>query len=129
MNTVRYLRLDDALELVRALGVGPVRDLGLLDSGQARPQSSAFGSDAYRTIDLKAAALLDSLTNNHSLVDGNKRLAWLATTVFLAINDRGSSASDDEAFDLVVDVAAGSVELNQIAARLRVGPSSDAEES
>jgi len=129
VNSLRYLRLDDTLELIRALGVGPVRDLGLLESVLARPRSSAFGSDAYRTIDLKAAALLDSLTNNHSLVDGNKRLAWLATTVFLAINDCGSSVSDDEAFDLVVDVAAGSVELNQIAARLRVNPLSDAGKS
>ncbi len=129
MITVRYLRLDDALDLIRVLGVGPVRDLGLLASGLARPQSGAFGSDAYRTTDLKAAALLDSLTNNHSLVDGNKRLAWLATTVFLAINDHGTSVSNDEAFDLVVDVAAGSVELQQIAARLRVGSPPDAERS
>jgi len=87
---VEYLDLEDALRLIRMLGVGPIRDLGLLDSAIARPRSSAFGS-TVRNDRIKAAALLHSLASNHPLVDGNKRLAWLATVVFLYINglDRG----------------------------------------
>ena len=81
MNNTVHLDLDDILDLVRRLGVGPIRDLGLIDSAVARPRSSAFGEDAYPTVALKAAALLHSLAANHGLVDGNKRLAWLATTV------------------------------------------------
>jgi len=118
MRDVEYLDLDDILGLVRALGVGPVRDVGLLDSAAARPQSSAYGEDAYPTISLKAAALLQSLVNNHALVDGNKRLGWLATVVFLDINGIEPTLTDNEAFDLVWEVAASSLDVESIAARL-----------
>src|SRR5258708_7124591 len=106
--------------MVRALGIGPGRELGLLDSAAARPRASAFGEDAYETIDLKAAALLQSLARNHALVDGNKRLAWLAVVVFLDLNNREVRLSDDDAFDLVTRVASGATsDLNKIATRLR----------
>jgi death-on-curing protein len=118
MKEVEYLDLDDILALVRALGVGPVRDLGLLDSAVARSRSSAFGEDAYPTLTLKAASLLHSLANNHALVDGNKRLAWLATVVFLDINGTAPSLDDDEAFDLVWEIAATSIDVEGIARRL-----------
>ncbi len=120
MTDVEYLDLEDLLGLVRALGVGPVRDVGLLDSAAARPRSSAFGENAYPSLDLKAAALLHSIARNHALVDGNKRLAWLATVVFLDLNDLAPDLDDDAAFDLVMDAAQGTVEVEEIAARLRV---------
>ena len=120
MSSVEYLELEDLLQLVRHLGVGPVRDIGLLDSAVARPRSSAFGEDAYTSISLKAAALLHSITNNHALVDGNKRLAWLATTVFLDLNGLAPDLSDDEAFDLVWEIASTAVDVEVIASKLRV---------
>ena len=120
MTDVEYLDLEDLLGLVRALRVGPVRDVGLLDSAGARPRSSALGEDAYPSLDLKAAALLHSIARNHALVDGNKRLAWLATVVFLDLNDHAPDLDDDAAFDLVIDAAQGSVEVEEIAARLRI---------
>ena len=120
MNNVEYLELEDILQLVRHLGVRPVRDLGLLDSAVARCRSSAFGEDAYPSAGLKAAALLHSITNNHALVDGNKRLAWLATTVFLDLNGLAPDLSDDEAFDLVWEVASTSLDVEAIARKLRV---------
>lgn len=120
MSEAEYLDLEDLLGMVRALGIGPVRDIGLLDSAAARPRASAFGEDAYETIDLQAAALLHSLARNHALVDGNKRLAWLAVVVFLDLNNREVPLSDDDAFDLVMDVASGATsDLDEIAARLR----------
>ena len=106
--------------MVRVLGVGPVRDVGLLESALARPRASAFGEDVYATIDLKAAALLHSLARNHALVDGNKRLAWLAVVVFLDLNGCEVALRDDEAFDLVVDVARGAIDARAIAERWRV---------
>jgi death-on-curing protein len=118
--TVEYLGLEDLLQLVRLLGTGPVRDLGLLDSATARPQSSAFGEDAYPTVESKAAAFLHSLAGNHPLVDGNKRLAWLATVVFLDLNSAAPGLTDDEAFDLVIEVAGGSADVPEITRRLRV---------
>jgi len=122
VSDVEYLDLEDLLGLVRDLRTGPVRDLGLLDSAAARPRSGAFGQDAYPTLSLKAAALLHSLVGNRALVDGNRRLGWLATVVFLDVNGHAPDLDDDEAFTLVMDVAAGRVEVEEIAVRLRVEP-------
>ena len=73
---IEYLDLDDVLALAdRLLGVRlAVRDVGLLGSAVARPQTTVGGSDAYPDIWTKAAALLQSIVNNHALVDGNKSL-------------------------------------------------------
>ncbi len=58
--------------------------------------------------------------NNHALVDGNKRLGWLATAVFLELNNVSvSHAVDDDIFELVIDFAAGDVAVEEIAASLR----------
>jgi death-on-curing protein len=118
-----YLTTEDLLLLTRRLGVGPVRDLGLLDSSAARPRSSAFGENAYPSIDLKAAALMHSVAANHCLVDGNKRLAFLATVVFLDLNGYDVDLTDDEAFALTMDVACGALrDVPEIARRLAVRP-------
>lgn len=118
MTDVEYLTLEDLLGLIRRLDVGPVRDIGLLDAATARPQSSAFGADAYPSIELKAAALLHSLVRNHALADGNKRLGWLATVVFLDINGHPVDLDDNDAFNLVMGVAEGRLDVEQIANRL-----------
>ena len=118
MSNVEYLRLEDLVVLVRRLEAGPIRDIGLLDAAVARPRSSAFGAAAYPLIELKAAALLHSLVRNHALVDGNKRLGWLATVVFLDINGRAVELDEEDAFDLVVGVAEGRLDVEKIADRL-----------
>ena len=118
---VEYLDLDDVLALAtRLLGdPPPVRDVGLLGSAVARPQTTVGGQDAYPTIWLKAAALLQSIVNNHALVDGNKRLGWLATAVFLELNDSGvAHATNDDVYDLVITVASTQVAIEDIAGRL-----------
>jgi len=120
---IEYLDLEDVVEMVRILMVGPIRDVGLLDSAVNRPRSSAFGDDAYLTLELKAAALLHSMTKNHALVDGNKRLAWLCTVVFCDLNDFSSNLSDDEAFQLVWEIASSAMDIALIAKRLRLVPS------
>jgi death-on-curing protein len=115
-----YLSLEDLLDLVNTLGAGPVRDLGLLDSACHRPRASLFGREAYPTLAGKAAALMHSLACNHALVDGNKRLSLLATVVFLRINGYVLDLTDDEAFDLVMSVAAGQLDAEGICKRLRL---------
>lgn len=67
---------------------------------------------------------MHSVCPNHALVDGNKRLALLATAVFLRINGWDLTLSDDGAFHLTMDVAAGSLTAEAIATRLRITPSS-----
>ena len=117
-----YLELDDLLEIARR-AVGDdvvVRDYGRLEAALARPRASVFGEDAYSDVHLKAAALLHSLTRNHALVDGNKRLGWTACRTFLAINGEWINASADERFDVVIRVANGTeADLEGISAQLR----------
>ncbi len=115
-----YLSLEDLLDLVNTLRACPVRELGLLDSACHRPQASLFGEEAYPALAGKAAALMHSLACNHALVDGNKRLALLATVVFLRINGYALELTDDEAFDLVMSVAAGQLSADEIHKRLRL---------
>jgi death-on-curing protein len=65
---------------------------------------------------------MHTLACNHPLVDGNKRLALLATVVFIRINGHGLDLTDDEAFNLTVSVAAGQVDADGIQKRLRLAP-------
>ena len=106
------LTVEQALQIARIAVGGPVevRDLGLLDAAVNRPRASVLGHDAYPDLFSKAAALLHSLARNHALVDGNKRLAWLATYVFCAKNGVELDPDDDVAYDLVVSVAAGEID-------------------
>lgn len=110
-----HLDLDDLLHVARrTLGDVQVRDIGLLECALARPRSTAFGADAYPTIHDKAAALLHSLARNHALVDGNTRLALAGTIAFYGLNGLRLTLSNDDAYDLVMAVAAG--ELDDVAA-------------
>src|SRR3954454_11749835 len=108
----RHLTVEHALKIAR-LSVGDpvqVRDVGPLETAVHRPRATVFGQDAYPDLFAKAAALLHSLARNHALVDGNKRLAWLATYVFCAKNGVDLDVADDPAYDLVVAVAEGSLD-------------------
>jgi len=104
---IEYLTLEDVLELIEDLGVGPIRDIGLLDSAVHRPQATVFGTDAYPDLDQKAAVLLESLVRNHALIDGNKRIGWLSTVVFYGLNNIELEAPDDDAYELVIAIANG----------------------
>ena len=115
MTEYEYLTLEDVLSLIEDLRVGPVRDIGLLDSAVHRPQVSVFGEDAYPGIDDKAAVLLESLVRNHALVDGNQRIGWLATVVFYGLNGITLDAPDDDAYDLVIALASGTTTYQRAA--------------
>lgn len=119
---VEFLDLDDVVELAtRLLGdPPPIRDIGLLGSAVARPRTSAFGEDAYPNLWTKAAALLQSIVRNHALIDGNKRLGWLTTAVFLEINGiEISSADNDAVYEVVMEAAGAQPGVDEIAQRLR----------
>jgi death-on-curing protein len=109
---VIYLALPELLHVAeRTLGAGcAVRDYGLLEAALARPQAAAFGKDAYPDLDAKSGALLHSIARNHALVDGNKRLALAAVLAFYGLNGRRLTLTNDEAYDLVISVAAGQLD-------------------
>ena len=115
-----FLSLEDLLDIVTALRIGPVRDLGLLNAAALRPQTTLMGQDAYPSTAAKAAALLESLTKNHALIDGNERLAWASCSVFFSLNalEISETVSNDDVYDLVVAVASSRMTLEQVCTTL-----------
>lgn len=98
-----YLTLEEALDLHRQLldrfgGADGVRDPGLLESALARPRSGYYAS-----LSEQAAALMQSLAGNHAFVDGNKRMAFAATAVFLSMNGYRLQVDADEAERFLID--------------------------
>jgi death-on-curing protein len=120
---VEYLDLDDLVLLASMLfgDPPPIRDVGLLGASAARPATTVGGTDAYPDVWRKAAALLDSVVRNHALVDGNKRLGWLATATFLEINDVPATAiGNDDVYALVMRVADEHPALDEVAMALEM---------
>jgi death on curing protein len=115
---IEYLSLEDLLALIEELGVGPIRDIGLLDSAVYRPRVTVFGIDAYPDLDQKAAVLLESLVRNHALIDDTKRIGWLATVVFYGLNNIELETPDDDAYNLVIDIASGATTYQDAASHL-----------
>lgn len=107
-----YLTLPELLHVAERVlgGEPPIRDIGLLESAVARPQATAFGTDAYPDLDTKAAALVHSVARNHALVDGNKRLALGAAIAFYGLNGRRLTLTNDEAFELIMRIASGELD-------------------
>ncbi len=120
---VDYLTAEDLVILAEVvLGQPPViRDPGLLAAAAARPATVVFGQVAYPTLFGKAAALLFSVCQNHTLLDGNKRLAWAAAVTFLALNAVPVPDIDvDAAEAFVMSVAGGTLtEVAQVDKGLR----------
>ncbi|SCG41996.1 type II toxin-antitoxin system death-on-curing family toxin [Micromonospora inositola] len=120
---INYLEVDDLMEIASiVLGETPqVRDFGLLSSAVVRPATVAFGEEAYTDLWGKAAALLHSVCMNHALIDGNKRLAWSAARVFLALNEVPIQEVDvDQAEALMMSVASGTLtDVSDIGRELR----------
>jgi death-on-curing protein len=107
-----YLDLDDLLAAAEAAigGRVDVRDVGLLQAAAARPQASAFGEEAYPTLDAKAAALLQSIVAGHPLVDGNKPLGWVAVRLFYLMNGTDIRPDSSEAFEMITAIAGGGLD-------------------
>lgn len=115
-----YLDVEDLLHIAeRILDEVEIRDLGLLESAAARQHATAFGSAAYPTLHEKVAALAHSIARNHALIDGNKRLALAAMLAAFGVNDLRVTLTNDEAYDLIVDIATGRLDdVASISARL-----------
>ncbi|MDQ0871958.1 death-on-curing protein [Paenibacillus sp. V4I3] len=111
MNTIRYLTTQEAIAInvavIQKYSFGEhigVKDSHMLESALLRPQSSAFGDDAYPSIYQKAAALFESLGQNHPFQNANKRTAFTALVIFLRYNGYRFSMNNKAAEDLTVDM-------------------------
>lgn len=119
MTDIEYLDFHDLRLICEVILPGYViRDQGLLISALERPQTQLYGVDVYPEFEFKVAALMHSLARNHGLIDGNKRLAWSASRIFCLMNKRDIFLPVNQAEKLVVGVAAGKFEVNQIAEKL-----------
>jgi death on curing protein len=127
-DEVQYVSLDEALALyaeIRGLTREAVdmeiRDISLLDSALTRPRNAAH----YAAADLaeQAATLIWGIAENQPFIDGNKRIALVVTLTFLAVNGHHLEMSDDEKFQLMIDMSEG-MAVPQVAAlfRHRLGP-------
>ena len=117
-----FLDLEDLLLVAARVIEGElrIRDYGLLESAVARSRTTVGGEEAYHDIYAKAGALLHSLCRNRALFDGNKRLAWTASQVFLGLNGEWVTADEDGRFDFMIAVASGPIDdVHTIAAQLR----------
>ena len=110
--TIEEVRMLHSLLVSRYGGEPAIRDLGMLDAALHRPRSGY-----YYSLSEQAAALLQSLANNHAFVDGNKRVAFATTAIFLELNGfpLTVTADDAEAF-LIEEVIQASAPIDEIAA-------------
>lgn len=113
-----YLELDGLLAIAsEVLGLEVdallrITDLGLADSALSRPYASFGGVEFYPDVAAKAATLLFGLARNHAFIDGNKRIAVLATLQFLNANDLDLDLSPAEhAYKTIVAVASGAIDV------------------
>jgi len=101
-DAIRFLSVDEAVEIHKRLisrfgGPPGLRDRGLLESALFRPRTGYY-ADLPET----AAALFESLLMNHPFVDGNKRVAFFATDVFLRLNGWKLSVEPQPAHDSLI---------------------------
>ena len=117
---ITYLDASDLLVLAAAVTGGDlvVRDLGLLDSAAHRPRATVLGVQAYDTLWLKAAALLDSIVCTRPLVEGNWRLGWVAAVTMCDMNGWWIDADEDDALEIVREVGRGTVDVPKMAGHL-----------
>lgn len=119
MKTVLYPTLAETLELHNRLierfgGKPGVRDLGLLESALMRPQTGY-----YKTLSLEAAALLQSLCQNDAFVDGNNRVAFATTAIFLRMNGYRLKVEADNGKSFLIErVIKARTDIQEIAAWL-----------
>ena len=88
-------------------GTAGVRDQGLLDSALAQPQATFGGKLLHPTLADQAAAYLYHLSRNHPFIDGNKRTAFGVMDAFIEVNGYRLTLTDDEAYELTMQVAQG----------------------
>ncbi|QGG54408.1 type II toxin-antitoxin system death-on-curing family toxin [Paenibacillus sp. B01] len=111
MTPIRYLSVAEAIAInvamIRVYSPGEqvgVKEAGLLESAFHRPQTSVLGQDAYPTIFDKAAALFESLGQNHPFHNANKRTAFTAMVISLRYNQQQFIMDAKEAEDFTVDM-------------------------
>ena len=119
MQTPKFISIDEVLELHEDQissfgGTSGVRDEGLLESALAQPQATFGGQLLHPTIAEQAAAYLYHIAMNHPFIDGNKRTAFAVADTFVRLNGCNLNLTDDRAYDLVMQVAQGTMTKEEL---------------
>lgn len=122
---MRYLTYDDVLKIHRRMievfgGEDGLLSGDSLENCVALPMMSVFKTETSPSLWSKAAALLHCIATRHPFVDGNKRTAWVAAKVFLRVNGVRLSARVEEAERIVVGVAKGGLDSDQLAEWMKI---------
>ncbi len=120
MQTPEFIEKDVAIAIHDYLierfgGSLGIRDEGLLESALAQPQATFFGELLHPTIAEQAAAYLYHLAKNHAFVDGNKRVALGVSEAFLRLNGYNLNLSNQDLYELTLNVAVGELEKTELA--------------
>ena len=126
MNEPEFVTLDEVLGIhadqIRMYGGSlGVRDLKLLRSALAMPETTFDGEFLHPSVFEMAAAYLFHVARNHPFVDGNKRTALMCALVFLGLNGERLQADRDDLYELVDGVAAGTVDKAEVTVFLKRG--------
>ncbi|NJK78390.1 MAG: type II toxin-antitoxin system death-on-curing family toxin [Chloroflexaceae bacterium] len=110
---IQYLSPEELIIMHQSLllefgGMGGITEAGFtrLENAAYAPRQSMFGTDLYPDLPTKAAALVYGIIRNHPFSDGNKRTALVALAVLLELNGATLTATNDEAYNLALAVAA-----------------------
>jgi len=95
-------------------GITGIRDIGGLQSALSRPFQTFNNVDLYPSVLEKAAALIESILNNHPFIDGNKRTGYVLTLLFLMSSGYDINASQDSKYQFVTDIASGKMKFEEI---------------
>jgi death-on-curing protein len=111
-GSTQYLELEDLIEIGDLLIKDfQVRDIGLLESAVKRPMTKIYGIEIYESLEEKIAVLLQSLSLNMALADGNKVLAWAAIRTFARLNQRDLKVTASRAEQLINNVIESQYDL------------------
>ena len=123
---MKFLSLEQALIIAAEVTGLPVETvarsarLDLLDSALVAPEASFGGQEFYQGFEAKAAVLCVRIAKNHPLLDGNKRLAWMCLRMFCELNSYRLTLTDDDAVEFMLEVAAGTIGVDEVTQWLHV---------
>lgn len=122
---MRYLTVDEVVLINHVLlktyspeELAGIKSVKLLDSAVNRPKQSALGNDAYSTVFNKAAALFESLAQNHVFQNANKRTAFVAMVQFLKYNGYNFVMTEKDATEFTISVVMHKLKFEQIAEKI-----------
>jgi len=95
-------------------GAHGIRDLSALESALKRPFQTFDDKELYPTVIDKAAALAESILNNHPFIDGNKRTGYVLMRLFLLQNGHDINATQVDKYEFVIGIASGKIRFEEI---------------